>query len=225
MHARASTPVRLAFAASFVLGGVLGAGACNEKKATETPADARASAEAGMTSEADAGAGEAGTGADGGSSTETTSDAAATAATAVAAGASDGGLKRATDSGSGSIETAAHGGVDGGAKASAVAIDESAAGKTIDLVAGQSLTLSLGANATTGFDWSVTKAPAALGAPELTYVQGGAQPGAPGTRKITWTLKSALPAGEHAVELAYARSFEKGVAPFKTFKLKVRSPR
>lgn len=225
MHARASTSLRLAFAASFVLGGVLGAGACNEKKTSETPADARALAEAGMTNEADAGAGTEASAPDAGATTETTSDASSptgATATAVATGGSDGGAKHGTDAGA--LETVAHGG-DGGAKSSAVAIDESAAGKTIDLAAGQSLTLSLGANATTGFDWSVTKAPAALGTPDLTYVQGGSQPGAPGTRKITWTLKSALPAGEHAVELAYARSFEKGVAPFKTFKMKVRTPR
>ena len=57
----------------------------------------------------------------------------------------------------------------------------------------------------------------------MGYVAGGEQPGAPGKRRITWSLKSALPAGDQAVELGYARSFEKGVAPFKTFRFKVRA--
>lgn len=213
--------LRVAFAASFVLGAVLGAGACNEKKGAETAAnaDANAKADAAVTAEMGSGANtdvEAGAGAATDAGAPTDSGAATDSSTATADGAA-----RHTGDASASIETSAHG--DGGAKSAPVTIDESAAGKTIELAAGQSMTLSLGANATTGFDWSVTKAPAALGAPEMSYVQGGSQMGAPGTRKITWTLKSALPAGEHAVELAYARSFEKGVAPFKTFKLKVRA--
>jgi len=103
-----------------------------------------------------------------------------------------------------------------------VKIDESNDGKTIELAPGQQLLATLNANPTTGFDWAVIKAPAALGAPEMGYVSGGSEMGAPGKRHLTWTLKAALPAGEHAVELGYARSFEKGVAPFKTFRFKVR---
>jgi predicted secreted protein len=110
---------------------------------------------------------------------------------------------------------------DGGAHA--VLVDETGDGKTFDLAVGQRLVVKLGANPTTGFDWAVTKAPAALGAPEMSYTPGGTQMGAPGTRKLVWTLKIALPAGDQAVELGYARSFEKGVAPFKTFKFKVRA--
>ena len=113
----------------------------------------------------------------------------------------------------------------GAARARTVRIDEGSEGKTVELAPGQSLVLMLTANPTTGFDWAVMKAPAALGAPDLGFVGGGEQPGAPGKRRITWTLKSALPAGDQAVELGYARSFEKGVAPFKTFRFKVRAER
>jgi predicted secreted protein len=113
----------------------------------------------------------------------------------------------------------------GTARARVVKIDESSAGKTLELAPGQTLVAMLVANPSTGYDWSVLKAPAALGAPDMGFVAGGEQPGAPGKRRIAWTLKSALPAGEHAVELGYARSFEKGVAPFKSFKFKVRAPR
>ena len=113
----------------------------------------------------------------------------------------------------------------GAARARPVRIDEGSEGKTVELAPGQSLVLMLTANPTTGFDWAVMKAPAALGAPDLGFVGGGEQPGAPGKRRITWTLKSALPAGDQAVELGYARSFEKGVAPFKLFRFKVRAER
>jgi predicted secreted protein len=106
-----------------------------------------------------------------------------------------------------------------------VRIDESHEGKTVELAPGQKLLATLDANPTTGFDWAVIKAPAGLGSPEMGYVSSGNAPGAPGKRHLTWSLEKALPAGEHAVELAYARSFEKGVAPFKTYRFKVRSPR
>ena len=112
---------------------------------------------------------------------------------------------------------------EGGAKeARVVNLDENGAGKTIDLAVGQSLVLLLTANPTSGFDWAVIKSPTALGAPAMGFISGGDQMGAPGKRRITWTLKTALPEGVHLVELGYARSFEPGVAPFKTFRFKVR---
>ena len=118
-------------------------------------------------------------------------------------------------------------GADAGAEAGAsrpavVRIDESNEGKVIELGPGQQLLATLNANPTTGFDWAVIKAPAAMGAPAMGYVSSGDVPGAPGKRHLTWTLRSALPAGEQSVELGYARSFEKGVPPFKTFRFKVR---
>jgi predicted secreted protein len=113
---------------------------------------------------------------------------------------------------------------EGGAKPSGpVNLDEGGAGKTVEVAVGQSVVLLLGANPTSGFDWAVMKAPAALGEPAMGFIEGGTSMGAPGKRRLTWTLKSALPAGEHVVQLGYARSFEPGVAPFKTFQFKVRS--
>ena len=111
----------------------------------------------------------------------------------------------------------------GGSKS--VQLDEAGEGKAIDLVAGAQLVLLLRASPTSGFDWSVVKAPPGLGTPEMGYI---APPGegmdAPGKRRIVWTLKAALPAGEHAVELGYRRGFEQGTPPLKTFRFKVRSP-
>ncbi len=103
-------------------------------------------------------------------------------------------------------------------------IDEASDGQTLELTPGQQLVATLDANPTTGFDWAVIKAPAALGTPEMGYVSGGSAPGSPGKRILSWTLESGLPTGAHAVELAYARGFEKGVAPFKTFRFRVRGP-
>ncbi len=104
--------------------------------------------------------------------------------------------------------------------AKTVTVDETSEGKTVDVAKGQSIVLMLNASPTSGFDWAVKKAPAALGTPTMGFVSGGDQMGASGKRRIVWTVKDALPAGEHAVELGYARSFEPGVAPFKTFRFK-----
>lgn len=133
----------------------------------------------------------------------------------------DGGVKPAHSDGGPGLETA--GETDGGARGKVVDVDEGSAGKTIELAAGQSLVVSLAATPSTGFDWDVVKAPPALAAPEMGFVKGGEQPGAAGKRRLTFAVKSALPAGEHELVLGYARSFEKGVAPFKTFKLKLRA--
>ncbi|MBS2018438.1 MAG: protease inhibitor I42 family protein [Deltaproteobacteria bacterium] len=103
-------------------------------------------------------------------------------------------------------------------------LTEADANKTVDVKAGGTLVLELGANPSTGYDWEVTKAPAALGTPERGYVAGGSSaPGTPGKRVLTWTSKGALPPGEHAVELGYRRSFEAGKPPIKTFTFKVRA--
>ena len=112
----------------------------------------------------------------------------------------------------------------GTARPLVVKIDESNDGKTIELAPGQQLVATLDANPTTGFDWAVIKSPPALGAPAMGYVSSSNAAGAPGKRHLTWTLEKALPASPQAVELGYARSFEKGVAPFKTYRFKVRSP-
>lgn len=112
----------------------------------------------------------------------------------------------------------------GASRPRVVRIDETNDGKTIELAPGQELVATLDANPTTGFDWAVIKAPASLGSPEMGYASSGSAPGSPGKRHLTWTLKSALPAGDSTVELGYARSFEKGVAPFKTYRFKVRGP-
>jgi predicted secreted protein len=180
------------------------------KPAAEAKADAEADAKADAEADADA---EAKADAEVEAAAPDASTAAATSATSTSTSTS------ATDGGK----------VDGGAKATVglpgatVNLDEGSSGKTIELAKGQAVVLMLGATPSSGFDWAVMKAPAALGQPSLGFVAGADQMGAAGKRRIAWTVKETLPAGEHTVELGYARSFEPGVAPFKTFKFKVRA--
>lgn len=156
----------------------------------------------------------------GSAATAATAEAAAPEAPAASAAATtpDAGIKDA-----GGLTTGATG--DAGVKT--VSLDDASDGKTIEIAKGGAIVLLLTATPTSGFDWAVLKAPPALGTPTLGFVEAhqprGDQPGASGKRRIVWTIKDALPAGEHAVELGYARSFEKGVAPFKTFRFKVRA--
>jgi predicted secreted protein len=141
-------------------------------------------------------------------------DAAAPAITGSARAAVDGGVGEGSDAGL----------ADGGAPA-IITLDDTSDGKTIDLARGQTLVLMLTANPTTGFDWTVVKAPAALGEPVMGYIPGGDAPGSPGKRRISFKVVTALPAtGEQPLELAYKRSFEQ-VAAFKTFRVKLRAKR
>jgi predicted secreted protein len=101
-------------------------------------------------------------------------------------------------------------------------VDESSAGKTIDVSKGQKIVVQLKWTPSSGYDWEVTKSPPALGKPEEGVVSAGDVPGAKGLRRFTFTAKDTLPAGEHAIEFGYRRDFEKGKPPAKTFSFKVR---
>lgn len=101
-------------------------------------------------------------------------------------------------------------------------VTEADADKTIELAKGQTLTIVLAGNPTSGFDWSVLKSPKALGTADVSFQKGEGM-GVAGKKKLVFTLKDALPPGEHSVELGYARSFEKDKPPFKTFKFKVKA--
>jgi predicted secreted protein len=109
------------------------------------------------------------------------------------------------------------------ASGGALTIDESQAGKIIEVAKGQKLTVSLRWKPSSGYDWAVTKSPPALGTPDAAVVSAGDVPGAYGQRRFTFTSKDALPPGEHAVEFAYRRDFEKDKPPAKTFSFKVRA--
>jgi predicted secreted protein len=127
--------------------------------------------------------------------------------------------------GDGGVSEGADAGLTDAGASQIITLDESSDGKTIDVARGQTLVLMLAANPTTGFDWTVVKAPPGLGEPVMGYISGGDALGAPGKRRISFKVVTALPAtGEQPLELAYKRSFEK-VAALKTFRVKLRAKR
>jgi inhibitor of cysteine peptidase len=97
---------------------------------------------------------------------------------------------------------------------------QDANGKTVDLAVGQDLRVSLPGNVTTGFDWAVAGAlPSQLTSVTSTYVSSSTGVvGAGGTR--TLVFRGAV-AGTGTLRLRYARSWETGIAPAKTYTLTV----
>jgi inhibitor of cysteine peptidase len=109
-----------------------------------------------------------------------------------------------------------------GAGAHTVKIGDADAGKTVAAKVGDTVELTLEANPSTGYDWQVDKVDKTLGQPKLSRPQGPApegRTGAPSTVTFSWTLAGPLDvAGDHAVELAYRRPWEKDEPPERTFK-------
>ncbi len=107
-------------------------------------------------------------------------------------------------------------------EAAPVRLDASANGTTVTVAPGTPIVITLAANPTTGYSWTVTSLPdpaavALDSPPEGVYVatpvasavvgSGGAQ---------TWDLH-ATQAGTTSIQLAYARPWESGTPPVETF--------
>jgi len=102
-----------------------------------------------------------------------------------------------------------------------VNISESDAGKTIELKKGDTLVVTLQGNITTGYNWEMeaATAPAFLqqvGEPEVTPESGLVGAGG----KIALKF-SAVQTGQATMKLVYHRAWEKGVAPAKTYEVKL----
>ncbi|MBN2361620.1 MAG: protease inhibitor I42 family protein [Deltaproteobacteria bacterium] len=95
--------------------------------------------------------------------------------------------------------------------------------KTITVAKGEPVVLELPANATTGFQWSVISTDRSFGYPQEDYIQGGPGIGTGGTARFTWDTDNPFVAAgsTHMVTLAYARPWEHGTPPAKTFELTV----
>ncbi len=93
-------------------------------------------------------------------------------------------------------------------------------GKTITLSQGDTLIVTLDGNTTTGYNWLMqTMDPAILKqVGEPAYTPESDQVGAPG--KISLTFQ-AIKTGQAKLILNYMRSFEKEIAPLKTFEVSV----
>jgi inhibitor of cysteine peptidase len=100
-------------------------------------------------------------------------------------------------------------------------IGESANGTKVELAVGQSLELSLPGNATTGYDWALDGAlPSQLATVSDSY-ETTAPAGIVGAGGVHAFLFVARSPGTGTLKLRYARSWETGVAPLKTFAVTV----
>ena len=101
-------------------------------------------------------------------------------------------------------------------KAAAVHVDESDAGKTIAVKAGQDIIVALASNPSTGYSWTVSSTDKSFGYPEtVAFVPDSNAVGSGGVDVLTWKTTDPFALGTHHVTLAYKRSWDKTAA--KTF--------
>ncbi len=111
-----------------------------------------------------------------------------------------------------------------GGESKNVAADASDSGKTIEISAGDSLTVTLDSNPTTGFSWALK----GIGNESVLEQTGHEFKAAPASNtpllgaggKEIWTFK-ALNKGTSTINMEYIRSWEQGVEPQETFALTV----
>lgn len=100
----------------------------------------------------------------------------------------------------------------------AVKLDEQGNGQSVELKAGQKLTVSLAGNPTTGYSWEVSEIDPAVvelvGEPD--YKTDSKMLGSGGV--YTFTFKAAA-AGTTNLKLIYHRSWEEGVDPEKVYEV------
>lgn len=89
------------------------------------------------------------------------------------------------------------------------------ADECLNLAVGQSKTLTLPGNPTTGFMWSVAEAPDAVQV-KVELAADAAPRGMVGTPRATVVTITAVKSGQGAVKLVYARPWEKDKAPAET---------
>lgn len=93
----------------------------------------------------------------------------------------------------------------------ALLLGEESDGKTVQVVAGRSFTVALEDNrASSGYAWTVTSAPASLGAPKVAYLAPpSSRLGASGVARFTWKTTGAVEqVGMRTITFALARSWE-----------------
>lgn len=105
------------------------------------------------------------------------------------------------------------------AKAPELAVVESDNGKTLTIALNTNVSISLAGNATTGYSWSVTKIDGAAleQAGDIQYVPDRSRPGMVGVGGASVAKFRAAKAGQSTITLGYARPWETGIPPTKTF--------
>jgi inhibitor of cysteine peptidase len=93
-------------------------------------------------------------------------------------------------------------------------------GRTIQLSVGQTVTISLEANASTGYTWEIKDLNQSIvqQVGQMEYKAGSQMPGAPGT--ATFRFRAMSP-GQTTLTLIYHRPWEQNVPPAKTFSIQV----
>jgi predicted secreted protein len=93
------------------------------------------------------------------------------------------------------------------AEASSQVLDESHAGKTIEVTAGTPFSIKLSGNPTTGYEWKVVTVDRSLGWPAQTHTPDSTAVGAGGTTLFTWKTTSPIGslAGDHPIKIEYRR--------------------
>lgn len=106
----------------------------------------------------------------------------------------------------------------GSTAVSGTVVDASKSGTAVTLASGESLTVRLAGNATTGYSWTCTNALAGVlvpaGAPD--YEPTPVEPGVVGSGGTYVFRFRAVAPGTGNLQFAYARSWEKDVAPAQT---------
>jgi inhibitor of cysteine peptidase len=100
-----------------------------------------------------------------------------------------------------------------------ITVDESSDGREVVLQTGQTLTVSLNENASTGFRWILQAKPDILRASADDPEGPKGPPGKSGVR--TFSFEAVQP-GSGELDLEYRRGWEKTAQPARTFKLLVR---
>jgi len=104
-----------------------------------------------------------------------------------------------------------------------LAVTEADNGKTLSLGHATTVTITLAGNATTGYSWAVTKmeGTALEQAGEIQYTPSRARPGMAGSGGTSTATFRAVKAGTSTITLAYARPWENGQPPAKTFQVTI----
>ncbi len=88
-------------------------------------------------------------------------------------------------------------------------ITEADNGKTIEVTVGQSFSIQLASNPSTGYQWIVRSVDRTLGQPKESFKSSDGAVGSGGKQRFRWSTKSPLNLeGRHTIELAYQRSWE-----------------
>lgn len=100
-----------------------------------------------------------------------------------------------------------------------IRVNENQNGETISVETGDALEVMLEGNPTTGYTWEVERFdPAVIKQGQSDFISGSTRLGSAGSQIFRF---EAIGSGETVLKLNYKRPFEKGMMPFKDFKVTI----